>query len=151
MSTAQMSLRDAQDWLRDRVDDGAKCPCCTQYAKVYRRKINGAQARSLITIWRRYGTDWCHVPTVIPTGSREESKLAHWNLMEELGEAREDGGRSGWWRITDVGAAYVLGEVSVPKYARIYDGRCLGFDGELQSIIDALGVKFNYRELMAGV
>ncbi len=145
------TLAEAQDWLRERIDEGAACPCCTQFAKVYRRKINSGQARSLIRMWRRCGTDWCHVPTEIGARSREEGKLAYWDILEEETERRDDGGRAGWWRITDLGSRFVLDQIRLPKYARIYDGRCLGLIGEPQGIRDALGTKFDYRGLMDGI
>jgi hypothetical protein len=44
----------------------------------------------------------------------------------------------------------VLNRSLVPTYAQIYDGRCLGYDGEPVSIVDALGKKFDYHELMEG-
>jgi hypothetical protein len=46
----------------------------------------------------------------------------------------------------------VLNRSKVPKYARIYNNRCLGLDHSKQvSIIDVLGTKFNYTELMEGI
>lgn len=145
------SLAEAQGWLRERVDDGAACPCCTQYAKVYRRKINAGQAQPLIRMWRLCGTQWCHIPTELASRGHEESKLAYWGILEEELKLRDDGGRAGWWRITELGRRFVLDEVRLPKYARIYDGRCLGLAGEPQGIRDALGVKFNYSDLMVGI
>ena len=56
-----MSLGDAREWLRERVEHGARCPCCTQFAKVYERKLNSRMARQLITFWWE---DWFHVPVV---------------------------------------------------------------------------------------
>ena len=144
------TLADAKAWLLEHVDDGAHCPCCTQLAKVYRRKINSSMARSLI-ILHRGGNDWQYVPDVVGSKSREESKLAYWGLLEEAAEKRDDGGRQGWWRVTVRGHMFARDELMVQKYARIYDGRCLGHVGSPVSIVDALGTKFDYRELMAGV
>ena len=36
----EMTLDEAKAWLRDQVDDGAHCPCCGQFAKVYKRRIH---------------------------------------------------------------------------------------------------------------
>lgn len=146
------SLADAKQWLREQLDGGAPCPCCTQFAKVYRRKITSRQVRALIRVWRSAGTDWCHVTTVHPSlagDGGELSRLRYWGLLEEADERREDGGRAGWWRVTDRGEQYVLGRTTVPKYAHIYDSRCLALSGDLVSVRDALGTKFNYAELMA--
>lgn len=151
----EMSLQEAKDWLRVRVDDGAKCPCCTQFAKLYRRKINSTMARALILIYRNGGgSRFVHIPSLravlAPHHSNEEPKLRYWDLLEEEQTVRPDGGRAGWWRVTDLGARWVLGAATVPKYARIYDGRCLRVEGDQVTIRDALGDRFDYRELMGG-
>jgi hypothetical protein len=153
MFTDTMSLDAARELLRALVDEGHRCPCCTQFAKVYKRKINSTMARDLIALYRQAGRDWAYLPDVRKrSGSRsnrEESKLRYWSLIQEEPAVRPDGGRSGWWRVTQFGEAFVLGRLTVPKYARIYDDRLLGHLGEEVSIMDALGDRFDYRELMA--
>lgn len=148
-----MTLAEARDLLRTLVDDGHDCPVCTQLAKVYRRKINSGMARSLIEMYRVGGPalDWVHVPTQIGARSREEGKLAYWGLVEEEHQERDDGGRAGYWRVTTKGVQFVSAQIKVPKYARVYDGRCLSLTGDEVTIREALGSKFNYDELMAGV
>jgi hypothetical protein len=144
-----ITLGEARAWLLDRVEAGACCPVCTQLAKVYdNRQINAGMAVSLIKMYRVGGTDWVHVPTMVGARSREEGKLAYWDLVEEATEKRPDGGRAGWWRITPRGERFTLNELRVPKYARVYDNRVLGFRGEPISIVDALKNKFDYNELM---
>lgn len=147
-------LHLVRDWLRQRVDEGATCPVCQQHAKVYRRKINSGMARSLIAMYHaggRENLDWVHVPTQIGARSREEGKLAYWDLVEEERVKRPDGGRAGYWRVTLLGELFVLGKIGVPKYARVYNGRALSLDPtERVTIKDALGDKFDYAELMAG-
>jgi hypothetical protein len=149
-----VTLGAARRWLLARVDCGAQCPCCTQFAKVYRRKINSSQGRALVVQYRRYGQEWAHLPDLRmlqgAQHSNEEPKLRYWGLLEEEPDRREDGGRAGWWRVTDLGVQFALGHARVPKYARIYDGRVLGLDRtEMVTIRDALGDRFNYDELMS--
>jgi hypothetical protein len=143
-------LGAVKDWLRGQVHKGgARCPCCTQFAKVYKRQINSGMARSLIRMYRVAGLDWVHIPTALPARSREEGKLAYWGLVEEASEPREDGGRAGWWRITSKGEAFLRRQLKVPKYALVYDARRLGFDEtEMVDIQDCLGARFNLTELM---
>lgn len=146
------SVEDAQDWLRANLDEGARCPVCTQFARVYRRKITSPMARGLIKQFRLVGEEYAHSATLVASETHEFSQLAWWGLIEEMPERREDGGRAGWWRITPRGRWFVLNSGSLPKYACIYDGRVLRLDeDEEASIVDALGTKFDYRELMAGV
>lgn len=149
---SELTLDGARDWLRNQVDDGAHCPCCGQYAKVYRRKINAGMAWSLATMYRKAGRDWIHLPTQIGARSREEGKLAYWNLVEQHPSPRNDGGKAGWWRVTRRGELFVLDQIRLPKYARVYNGRCLSLDGtETVGIRDCLGTRFHYDDLMAGL
>lgn len=145
------TLAEARDTLQLQLDEGTTCPCCDQFAKVYSRKINAGHARALIALYRAVGRDWGHLATY--DQSREASKLAYWGLIEEESARRDDGGRSGWWRITDLGERFLRNQLLVPKHARVYDGRLLRLDDTdgLVSIVDALGTRFNYSELMAGI
>lgn len=148
--TDSMTLGEARDALRKLVNEGHRCPCCTQFAKVYKRKLNSGMAVSLIRMWKTAGLDWQHVPTTIGGKSREEGKLRYWGLVEEETTLREDGGRAGYWRVTPRGRDFIHTVIVVEKYALVYDGRCLGLiDGPI-GIRACLGSKFDYAELMRG-
>jgi hypothetical protein len=145
------SLEEAKAWLRARLKVGAKCPCCGQNVRVWKRPINSRQARALIAIYRAAGTAWCHIPDIeapLGLGGSETARLRYWGLLEEATEKREDGGRAGWWRVTPKGAMFVVGGRRVPKYAHIYNKECLWLSGDPVNITEALGTKFDYRELM---
>jgi hypothetical protein len=148
------TLVAAKDWLRDHLDDGARCPCCGQFAKIYRRRVHATMARELIAIWREAGCDWVHLPTLLKTTGAhggDTIKVKYWNLIEPDNETREDGStRTGWWRLTDSGRAFVLGEKSIPKYVMIYNEQSYGFSEDMVTIRDALGAKFDYQALMRG-
>ncbi len=144
------TIAEAQQWLASRAVKGARCPCCNQYAKVYRRQINSGMARSLIAMYL-HGPQgqWVHLPTQVGARSREEGKLRYWGLVEEQVEVkRDDGGRAGYWRLTDAGRAWVTGQSTVPKFVAVYNNTVLRTYGDEISITDALGKKFNYAELM---
>jgi hypothetical protein len=148
------TLEEAQEWLRSRVDAGATCPCCSQHAKVYKRKVTSGMAQALIIMYRTHQRSWFYLPDLARQWrGRDEANLRFFDLIEEATERRPDGGHKGWWRVTRKGEAFVQGTATVPKYARIYNGRRLSFDRtEPQvSIRDALGTKFSYDDLMAGV
>ncbi len=144
----EMTLAQARDLLRELVVEGVHCPCCTRYAKVYKRTINSGMAQSLIVMYRTNGLQWQHVPTTVGRSSAEEGKLAYWGLIEGEIERRPDGGRPGVWRVTEKGKSFLECWTTVKKYATVYDGRVLDISGPEISIVDALGKKFNYRELM---
>jgi hypothetical protein len=146
-----MTLGEARDKLRELVEDGEHCPCCTQFAKVYKRRIHASMAATLIRMYRAVPPEQFMYLPDIPQKARDCTFLRYWDLIAEESVVRPDGGRAGWWRVTREGHLFVRGEVFTPKYARVYDGRCLGFEGDAVSIHDCLGKKFNYRELMEGV
>lgn len=152
--SSTVTLAQLKAWLRTKCQQpgGAKCPVCEQHVQVYRRKINAGMARSLIRMYRAGGLDWVHLPTQIGARSREEGKLAYWNLVEEEKILRPDGGRAGYWRVTKLGELFLKDQCTVPKYARVYNQKVLSLDpSEQVTIKDALGTKFDYNELMAGL
>lgn len=151
MSAVPEALDAAREWLQERLDDGQDCPCCGQLAKVYRRKIHAAMARDLIRAWRCVGSGWFHIRTTLGHDGGDFAKLAYWGLIEEFDVTRDDGGRAGWWRITGRGQAYLCDAYKVPKYVRVYNGQLLNHTGDLVGIRDALGTRFRYDDLMAGV
>lgn len=144
-----ITLDAAQEILFDNLEEGAECLCCGQFAKVYKRQINSGMARSLIAMYKAAKRDWQHVPSTTDRASREEGKLAYWGLLEEETKLRPDGGRGGWWRITELGEQFVKGIVEVPKHALVYNGECLKLEGKKTYITGCLGKNFVYRELMA--
>lgn len=149
-------LLEVREWLRYNLEDGTHCPACTQYAKVYRRKLTAVAAVGMIAMHRDGGDrdGWIHLPTLLPTKSGgDEAKAQHWGLIEPMPDVeRDDGSRhTGWWRLTSHGARFVSRIDRIPKYARIYDGECLNLEGNLISIQDCLGTRFNYDDLMAGI
>jgi len=139
-----MTLGEARDVLRELVEEGYRCPCCTQFAKVYRRKVHSSMAVALISFYRKHRLEWAEWEG----RQSDEAKLRYWRLMEAQMAPH---GESGLWRITSLGEAWVFNRMTVKKYARIYDGRCLNLTGEQVTIVDALGTKFNYRDLMDGI
>lgn len=157
-----MTLAEARAELREKVYTGARCPCCQQYAKVYRRTITSAMARVLIAMYHRDTVaprQWVDLPRlreehrIEVSGGGDAPKLAYWHLIEPMPSQRRDDGstRAGWWRITPDGAAFARGTTRVAKHALVYGGRCLGLDDtETVSIGDALGRGFDYRALMDG-
>jgi len=145
------SLAAAQAWLREQLAEGARCPCCTQFAKVYRRKVNSAMARAIIHQYRTVGLAYAQTTRLCPW-THEAAQLSWWGLLEEEPVRRDDGGRSSWWRVTNTGAEFARNELRIPKYAVVYDGRLQRLDGtEWVDVRACLGARFNYEELMGGV
>lgn len=151
-NNADMTLREARVKLRElAMADGHKCPVCTQFTKVYKRRITTSMARDLILIYRIAGDGkWFHMPTLVQHEGGDVTKLRYWGLIEEeQGHHREDGSpRTGYWRITTQGIDFAQGNIAVAKYAHVFDGRCLKLSSGPVGIRACLGARFDYNELM---
>jgi len=151
-----MPLGEARALLGEQAEDGVECPCCGQFAKVYKRKINSGMAWSLIWLVREHleTKDWVDVQKQAPRfvmANREMGKLIHWGLAVTKSHDGTRKKNSGLWRPTEKGIDFVFDEVTVPTRVHLYNNTVVGSDDELMSIRDALGDKFDYRELMSGM
>ena len=137
-------------YFRDNVDEGVRCPCCGQFAKVYRRKLNRTMVKALHTLQKAGGYGFfVHAQSFLSSNAfgGDVGKLRHWGLVEELQERRDDGGRAGYWKVTQRGLAFLAGIMWVPKYAHLYDGRLLRHSGDNVSIAQ-VAVEFRLDDLM---
>lgn len=146
-------LGEVRTYLQVEAYDGVRCPACTQMVKVYRRKLNSNMANVLIRFWCRYGRCWGYGLDATNDRTGDLAKCRYWGLIVEERERRPDGGRSGWWQITELGEAFIRQLARVPRYALIFDGSLLRLDvaDGYTNVTDALGDKFNYNELMANL
>ena len=162
-TNALTTLEEAKAWLRSHFKKGATCPCCGQFVKLYKRSLNSSMAVALLLIHKHYmrnpGDGFIHVPSYLSScvstatvRGGDWAKLQYWGLIESDKEKREDGSkRSGYWKITPSGTAFVLGDIRVAKYVYLYNSKPTGMQcHEDVSIYEALGKKFNYQELMRG-
>jgi hypothetical protein len=136
---------------------GVDCPCCGQLVKIYKRKLNSSMARALMLIYQYFqrpdAEEWLHVPSLLAENDQnrsDEAKLQHWGLITQMQGKRADGSkRVGYYKMTDHGKQFVLGEVRVPQHALLFNQKFFGFSFETTNIYEALGDKFNYDELMS--
>jgi hypothetical protein len=152
------TLQDARYWLAQNIEgDGARCPCCGQLARLYRRRLNAGISAALCLIYRESihtGGSWVHVPTLfdrvgaskIRRAGGEYSKGAWWGLLEER---TEGAGTLGWYRPTENGVLYVLENLRIPEYAVVYAGEVRLLEGNPVSVRESLASEYNYEELMA--
>lgn len=172
------TIADGKDWLRVHAKKGARCPCCTQYVKIYKRPLGAPMARWLIWLVRtweqldktrygstpRFGFDrkfeegnsrgvWIDIRNS-PVRGGDYAKLVHWGLVENKADVvKKDNGAkdtrdSGLWRPTYKGIDFVHRRIEVPSHVLLYDNRKIGEEDKLIDISEALGKKHSYRELM---
>lgn len=137
-----MKIGEARPLMGELIHEGQICPVCTRMAKVYKRKIHKAMAKSLIDLYKLGGTTeyvyWYEVST-----SGNLANFRHWGILEE------QEGNPGHWKLTDKGKEFIKGEIRVPKYSLSFDGEFIGLDDEETiSIEEALGEPFDFHELM---
>lgn len=149
------TIAEGRQWLRDRLGGGATCPCCDQYAKEYKRKITRTMVKALGMLYAAEAQHrFVHSPTALKAdvnAAREVGKLAYWGLVEEeTTQHRVDGGRAGYWKVTQKGVDFLRGAERVPRYAHVYNGRVLGHSGP-QMHVRSVAPAFNLAELMEAV
>lgn len=151
------TVKTARAWLDQHVAQGAVCPVCTRYAKVYTRTITASMARALVTIYLHSDGDYVHVDKFLMqhgqhSGRAMPALLRHWELLEKKEGKRKDGaGASGYYRITERGRLFAENKVAINKYVRLYDDRSLFLaNDEKILIVDALRKRFDYAALMRG-
>jgi hypothetical protein len=149
------TLEEVRGYVLDHLRSGARCPCCGQTAKVYGRKYNLSEAYSLIWLVKESGPlmRWVNVPENAPKGlikSREFPKNRYWGLIEP--KPNDDDPKkkdSGIWRPTDKGVNFAYNRIRLEQRVFLYDNHVVGFASETMSILDALGTRFDYEELMS--
>lgn len=149
-----VTLEDARTEVREGRKEGVTCPCCGQFAKVYRRKIHSTMARNLIDAYFKFGTGQQFRPIdEFGKDSPDFIKLQYWGILLEVDPdaVRDDGSnRTGWWMLSSRAAGFVRGITTVTEYALIYNGEQIDTAGDPVSIRDCLGKRFDYDELMDG-
>jgi len=153
------TVEKAREQLMRARWDGTRCPCCDQYAKVYRRTITGTMACWLIWLVQSYRREprWYHVRESFGNANParkyhtgDYGKLLHWGLIVASEEEVEGKKSAGYWKPTRRGYRFVLGKISVERHAYVYNRECIELAGPMITITDALGTKFDYDKLMRG-
>lgn len=122
--------------------NGAICPCCDRFIKIYRRSFTADMARCLILLVRE-GRDWVDIKR-LPVRGGDYAKAVHWGVVETQGEDL------GMWRITDLGVDFVGECALLPAHVFLLKNVCIKVDEAQIGIRDALRTKFDYEALMRG-
>jgi hypothetical protein len=142
------TLYEAKKHLRENWEKGVECPCCTQFVKLYKRKLNSQMARFLINLYvldrdrKTAYANWFSTRQIAGgthKASSDGSYLIKWGLVRR---------KDAHYQITHLGILFVEGRATAYKYALIFNNDLYRLEGEEISILDALGSKFDYQELM---
>lgn len=146
---------NARAHLKAHAAEGTSCPVCEQFVKLYKRKLNSAQAYALIglvRIWIKSPDDYVQFTGKhkYRDGGGDFAKLRFWGLIEEKQNDDDKKRNSGYWKPTVKGCNFVNNKIRVASHVIILMGKVEGFTEETIDITDALGDKFDYTELMKG-
>lgn len=149
------TIEEGRTYLNNNYEQGVSCPCCDGYVKEYRRSLYYKMALPLIRLYRQTNQDPrqpVHVSLFNPSsGGGDFAKVAYWELAYEQPKLdNRDKKTSGMWFITQRGIDFVANRLTVQKYAHIVMGKVLKFSGPNFTIVEALGKRFSYSELMGG-
>lgn len=145
-----MTIGEARQLCAIIAPTGSSCPCCGQYFRIYRRKLNSPLAASLIWLvdqWRLFNGQYIHVDGTAPKfvlRSRELGKLAHWNLVEKKNNPKKQRNKRGLWKPTEDGVKFVDGDITVPSHVYLYDNQVQRFSDVYVTIQQALGDRYGF-------
>jgi hypothetical protein len=153
------TIKEAKAYLRANFEKGIDCPCCRQFVKLYKRKLNSGMAVTLLRIYNESKGDeekWIPVKEFLRINKYKNSHdwtlLKHWGLLEEKEHIENNTTKSsGYWKITEKGKEFVMNKISVPNKVHIYNNIVLGFSEDKTTIIESLGKHFNYKELFSNL
>lgn len=153
--SSPITLQEARQRVSQGMDRGMQCPCCDQYIKRYRRKLNSGLAALLVRVYhevsvREPAGGWLHVRDAVKDMiGTDYAILKHWRLIEPYRENQRRG-RAGLWRLTEKGRQFVEGKTTVPEAVYLLNNEVHGFSEETMGIQQALGSNFDWEELMSG-
>jgi len=151
------TLGEVKQVLRETLLQGVHCPCCTQFAKVYKRKLNKALSVCLLRAYSLYGRKKFHVKDLLMSDKIFAANMnggnfstgAYWGIMKMIPNTDEDKRTSGYWILTDLGEQFLLKKLKLPKHIWMFNAALVKQSDELVSIDEALTLKFSYKETMA--
>ena len=125
------------------------CPYCGQRVRVWKKALISTAVASLVQLVRRYeGEAIHHDDFAVLLKDRNFSQLKLWGLNEPAANNDPAKRTSGKWHPTDKGIEFAVGRRVVPKYVVTKANRVVRFDGPYIGVREAIGAKFNYRELI---
>lgn len=154
-----MDFEKTREEFVSQLEQGAVCPCCGRFNKLYARKINSSMAWVLMLVYDYYKKEknlrkWLKVESylkelpAVPTSLRGDfPKLRYWGLIIQNPNEIE-GVKTGLYKITERGINFCEGRIKVSKIAFVHNKVVKSFSEEQIDIVEALGDRFSYKELL---
>lgn len=144
---------------RIKAEGNHNCGTCGQTCGIYKQSLTDNNAVMLIGLYtysmkmenNPYGAYHQNLYATVGTKSHGFALCAKFGLIESPPpEEFEDKRCSGKWHLTRLGRKFVEGKEEVSASLKIYDNRVIAFSKKKVDIIDVLGTKFSYNDLMRG-
>jgi hypothetical protein len=133
---------------------GMVCPCCLRFGKYYKRRLNGSMVRSLmwlVQFSKLHPGTWIDVANTAPRWLLRTKQLAtcrYWRLIEAKPHVPDEKKCNGFWKPTELGVRFIYNQIVLPSYVIEYKTKVLQRADIYVSVVEALGVKHNYLELL---
>ena len=146
------TILEGRAHLSANFEKGTICPCCSQFVKVYKYKLYANSIKALIEL-SHLGPGFHHISKYAEATKHRPraahfADLRHWGFIRKSMEPVDGKKSSGFWEITLEGHKFIYGKTTAKERVRIFNNNLFGFEGEEISVLQALGNKFNYDELM---
>ena len=154
-----MDFEKVREDFVSQLDKGMVCPVCGRFSKLYGRKLNSSMAWTLMLVYDYYKKEgnlrkWLKVESylkslpAVPTSLRGDfPKLRYWKLIIQK-EGEVEGVKMGLYRITEKGINFCENRIKVSKVAFVHNRTVKGFSEETVNIVEALGDRFSYKDLI---
>tara|TARA_R110002167_G_scaffold6763_1_gene31941 strand:+ start:8059 stop:8562 length:504 start_codon:yes stop_codon:yes gene_type:complete len=145
-------LDDARTWLPEAAEsrEGAICPCCFEFNKVYHRTIPVNTVKSLFKLHQLNSQEARAYHSREFTESHsggDFAKIAALGLFSKVKNLSTKKKESGYWYITESGKEFCRGDSLIQEKLIIYHNQLIGTEGTFKSIRD-FWPEFDYSELM---
>ena len=150
---ASMSLREAHARVWANLDRGAFCPCCQRMARRYARRFHREMAVFLVYLVRAYQAKkgWHDLRTLLPGGRSSPKASTDGSYLVQWGLVKRHPKKTGVYRPTEAGIAFVYGRTPAPKIAWVYGGRALNFSRERVYVREVLGDRIDVLQMLRDV
>ncbi len=143
---------------REAQQHGSVCPVCQRFGREYMVHLGAAHLWALHAFYKkrprkayeRLDGGFLYFRDVLPDNLRSSyGQLKHWGLLEPRSKAIPGrAGKSGYWRITPAGKAWLRGQRTVPASAVVSRDGVLRFEGAEIGPSQALKQHFDLGETM---
>lgn len=150
----------ARAWIMNNLEHGGYCPACSRIAIYKNYPMTDAMARLVIEMYRHHGQEFIHVRTFelndkVVDRDNFVAKIAIRGLVEADTNRRSDGGKTGWYRVTDAGINWIFNHSKTPASIKSYNAfrdRGTVPSDKLVTVSQVFdtSTRWSYEELIAG-